>query len=214
MPDSTPTITSRLKAATDDLHRRAESRPLQRLLVKGTLPQTLYVAYLSHLYLVHRALEDRLRRARDLHPAFAAVVIEHHFREGHLRTDLDFFEVTVSQVTGLSSTRALVEAIDDVADTQPVALLGMLYVLEGSTNGSTFIARAAGRAYGLRDAGRRYLDPHGELQRSRWLAFKRDLDAVALPERQATAIIDAANVMFEGFIALSDELMAPAAVGR
>ena len=83
----------------------------------------------------------------------------------------------------------------------------MLYVLEGSTNGSKFIARAIRREYGLGEGpGASYLDPHGELQQERWQAFKRDMDDVGFTETEASAIIDAACRMFRALTDVSDEL--------
>ncbi len=64
--------------------------------------------------------------------------------------------------------RSIAETGDD-----PLRLLGMHYVLEGSNNGSRFIARHVGRAYQLSTGpGLRYLDPYGDRQRAYWMDFK------------------------------------------
>lgn len=216
MPESTPaipTIMGRLKAASEDLHRMAEGRDLQRLLVRGTLPRPLYETYLAQMHLVHTALEDRIREVTREHPAFASVLRDYHRREPQLRADLVFLGGEVAQIEPLPAARALIEHIDREAADCPVALLGMLYVLEGSTNGSKFIARSIGKAYGLSAGpGLSYLDPHGDLQRDRWLTFKQDMNAVDLSENQKTRIIAAARATFQAVADLSDELMEPVGV--
>ncbi len=216
MPESTPaipTIMGRLKAASEDLHRMAEGRDLQRLLVRGTLPRPLYETYLAQMHLVHTALEDRIREVTREHPAFASVLRDYHRREPQLRADLVFLGGEVAQIEPLPAARALIEHIDREAADCPVALLGMLYVLEGSTNGSKFIARSIGKAYGLSAGpGLSYLDPHGDLQRDRWLTFKQDMNAVDLSENEKTRIIAAARATFQAVADLSDELMEPVGV--
>ncbi len=216
MPESTPaiaTIMERLKAASEDLHRMAEGRELQRLLVRGTLPRPLYETYLAQMHLVHTALEDRIREVAREHPAFASVVRDYHWREPQLRADLVFLGGEVAQIEPLPAVWALIEHIDREAADCPVALLGMLYVLEGSTNGSKFIARSIGKAYGLSAGpGLSYLDPHGDLQRDRWLTFKQDMNAVDLSENEKTRIIAAARATFQAVADLSDELMEPVGV--
>ncbi len=215
MPESTPaiaTIMERLKGATEDLHRMAEGRDLQRLLVRGTLPRPLYEAYLAQMHLVHAALEDRIREVAAKHPAFV-VLRDYHWRQGQLRADLEFLGGKVAPIEPRPAARALIEHIDREAADCPVALLGMLYVLEGSTNGSKFIARSIGKAYGLSAGpGLSYLDPHGDLQRDRWLTFKQDMNAVDLSENEKTRIVAAAKVTFQAIADLSDELMEPVGV--
>lgn len=210
MPESTPaipTIMGRLKAASEDLHRMAEGRDLQRLLVRGTLPRPLYETYLAQMHLVHTALEDRIREVTREHPAFASVLRDYHWREPQLRADLVFLGGEVAQIEPLPAARALIEHIDREAADCPVALLGMLYVLEGSTNGSKFIARAIRKAYQLEQGpGVAYLDPHGELQRERWGAFKHDMDSVGFTETEAQDIIATAKGMFRSITEISNEL--------
>ncbi len=213
MGNTTTHIMGRLKSATNDLHRMAEDRELQRKLVKGTLPRGLYTAFLGQMYLVHRALEDRIDTVADRHPAFAAVVRDYHERQGQLEQDLTFLGADPDEVTAVPAAAALVREIGRTARDAPVALLGMLYVLEGSTNGSKFIARALHKAWGLdRGPGLSYLDPHGDLQQERWLAFKRDMDAVGFSEAEAVALIDSARLMFQSVADISDELIEPVSV--
>ena len=203
-------IMTRLKSATAELHRLAEGSSLQQRLVKGALPQDLYAAFLGQMYLTHSALEDSIRDVSATHRAFAEVLRDYHWREPQLSEDLDFLGTDLDTITAIGSTGTLVDDIHRAAAEQPVALLGILYVLEGSTNGSKFIAKAIRKAYGLgQGPGASYLDPHGDLQRERWQAFKRDMDGVGFTETEASAIIDAARRMFRALTDVSDELSEP-----
>ncbi len=205
-------IMNRLKSATADLHRNAESSPLQSQLVKGLLPRDGYVSFLRQMYRVHAVLERAIRDHSAEHPGFAAVLRDYHLREPQLREDLVFLGADPDAITPASATTAMITDIERAADQQPVALLGMLYVMEGSTNGSKFIAAAIRQAYGLAGPGTAYLDPHGDLQKERWQAFKRDMDGVGFDEDESLAIINAAMAVFRCLIDLSEELYQPVAV--
>ncbi len=142
MADTPSDIMGRLKSATDDLHRMAEGRELQTRLVKGELVRDLYLDFLGQMLLVHVALENRLRSSLDLHPAFGRVVRDYHWRETQLRADIAFVGGDADGFVPLPATAALVAQIEGTAETEPVGLMGMLYVLEGSSNGSKFVAAA------------------------------------------------------------------------
>jgi heme oxygenase len=212
MADTPLTMMGRLKAETAELHSRAESRPLQKRLVKGELPREHYTAWLAQMYLVHRVLEERIRGCADLHPAFGAVVQSRYWRAGNLEADLAHLGAEASASEPLPATSRLIENIETTAARTPVALLGMLYVREGATNGSKFIAAALRRAYGLESAGLSYLDPYGDRQKETWGEFKRDMDSTSFSEPESLAIIEAAKTIFIGVSEISDELAQPLAV--
>ena len=61
-------------------------------------------------------------------------------------------------------------------------MLGLHYVPLRACNGNYLVARVVRKAYRLDDPqdGTRYLDPFGQTQRKKWLAFKSGLDAMEL----------------------------------
>jgi heme oxygenase len=205
------TIMQRLKVETADLHTYAERRPLQGEMLKGSIARSRYGAYLGQLMLVHRTLEATLTEhasRADLDCVFKP----HQRRHDDLRTDLAFLEVDADAIEPLPATSRLIEQIQTVATDHPVALLGMLYVLEGSTNGSKFIAKGMMRTHNMQPGpGLRYLDPYGDAQMKHWQAFKADMDAMELNEQQADAIVDAAKHMFQAIADISDEVHEPVA---
>lgn len=204
-------IGDRLRTETRDLHDAAEQHPFQRALFKGTLPREQYVANLGQLYLVHRALEARIRERMSDTPALAGVVREYQFQEPYLAEDLSHFGVDPSSIQPVPATRALIETIERQGCESPVALLGHHYVLEGSNNGSRYIARNVSRAYGLPmgGSGLRYLDPYGEEQPAKWMEFKTDLLALSLTDREQDIVVGAAREMFAAIAAIGGELFEP-----
>jgi heme oxygenase len=205
-------VMEQLKTATTDLHRHAESRNLQRSMAKGALPRDVFVVYLSQMYRVHQALEAQLRTLRDAQPRVQPLFQDDQHREHNLRADLGFYGVDVSTIETGVAAGTLINQIDEAAGTQPLGLLGMLYVLEGSNNGSKYIARAVSRAYGVAPGapGLSYLDPYGDQQMPRWQAFKRDMDAAGFSPAEINVIVEAAKLMFLGIAEISDELLEPA----
>lgn len=200
-------VMDRLKEATTSLHTRAENSNFQTALANGTLPLTIYVAYLGQLLLVHQLLERHLRNCMNSIPAFALVIKDYQFQEQYLRADLAYFEVNTAKLERLPATRQLIERIETTARTNPTALLGYHYVLEGSNNGAKFLAKSLRKAYGLpSNGGTNYLDPYGDQQRAHWLQFKQDMNSIGFSEEEVANLIEAAQTMFEGFVDIGDEL--------
>ena len=98
------------------------------------------------------------------------------------------------------------ERIDEMAASEPVGLLGMHYVFEGSNNGSKYIAKAVRRSYQLDGDGTRYLDPYGENQRAYWQQFKDDMNSIEFSPAETEALLRAAGETFEGVMQLHKEL--------
>lgn len=204
----TTDIMDRLKAETALLHDEAENHPFQRRLVRGELSRRGYVAYLEGMFHLHRTLEALLRDAASHHPIVAAFPLESRFREEALQRDLAHFEVHADQTTPLPAVAHLCEMLREDAAASPTRLLGHLYVLEGSTNGSRFIARAVRRAYQLSNVdGTGYLDPHGEDQKVQWNLFKEQMRALELTAAEQNGIIEAAQSMFTAIMRISEALV-------
>lgn len=200
-----------LKAATAELHRHAESRPLQRAMARGDVTRGQCAMYLAQLALIHSALERGLKANRSTQPAIARVHRAHQIRAEVLQRDAQALGANLQAVEPMPAAAAVIARIDAAARGEAIALLGMLYVLEGSTNGAKFLARRVGDALGLpRDAPLRSFDPYGDQQAERWSAFKRNMDELELGHGQAEAIVDAAAAMFRAIADLSDEAFANA----
>ena len=212
------TLSARLKAETHDQHIRAERHPVQHELVSGRTSAAGYAAYLAQMYWVHHSLESNLsdavtREAAEAQGPLGAVVREYHRRLPQIEADLAFFDAEVGQNPASPATQRFAEWIGHTAQTRPTALLGGLYVLEGSTNGGRYIARALRRALSLADGrGTAFFDPHGEAQTERWHQFKTDLDSLALDAAAQATVVAAAGRTFDAIVEIMDDLAAAGAM--
>jgi len=205
-------IMPQLKEHTQPLHDQTEQGAFNRELVHGRLPREAYVGYLAQMLLVHQALESRLRAHRDMIPSFKQVLRDYQFQEDYLRQDLAFFGFDTANVTPNPATRAFIDFIERIEAENPVALLGIHYVFEGSNNGGKFLAKAIAKAYDLDEsgAGVRYYNPYGDEQRARWQAFKDDMNAVQFSGAETAAILKTASATFTSMINLFEAAYATA----
>ncbi len=207
-PDAAATgIAATLKDSTWELHQQAESGELQKRLVKGELGREEYAAHLSQLYLVHRTLEACLDGAAGKCNQVKALNSEDLRHTSKLEADLEHLDTTPSAVTPVPATKSFTTWIEDTAKRNPTALIGVQYVLEGSTNGNGFIAKKIGPALNLEGDGLRYLQSYGPAQRETWARFKSRLDTLDLGPSALVEVVDAAKRTFEGVRDINRELI-------
>jgi len=200
-------IMARLKSATAEHHRRAEQRKLQRDMVQGVLPRNTFAAYLGQLLHVHGRLERRLEEQGKVHPALTTVFRPHTRRTADLKADLSFYGRPADPAN--SATQRLLADLDAWAESNSYALLGPLYVLEGSMNGNKYIASALTKAWSLRPGkGVRYLNPYGADQAAKWAAFRDHMDAQDFTGDEEDAIVAAAQRTFDAIAEIADEVSA------
>lgn len=185
-----------LKETTAAEHRRAEQSPFQRLLVSGRIPLDSYLDWLDQQWRIYQALERLLGPGSGNTP----LLQEPWPRMKLLEDDLGHFGKKAGSRQPVPSTLAFVDQLERSHRDDPASLLGVLYVLEGSTNGSKYIARNIRRAFGLERPGTTFMDPHGDDQTARWARFKQLLDQAISPADVASVIQGA----FGTFAAVTD----------
>lgn len=208
------TISQQLREQTHEQHKHAEARPLERSLVRGTLPRPLYLEYLAQRLWVHRALEDALTELSATDPRVASIFGPQQRQAENLRADLADLGAEQEAAAPAPATAALLESLGVMRRGGGPAMLGVLYVLEGSKNGARYVARAIRPAYGIvGDRGVKYLDPHGEEQHAVWAAFKVRLDRCDFDPAERDAIIDAARLCFNRLAETDDQIGGALLVG-
>jgi len=196
-----------LKQATADLHTRAEKHPAQARMVGGRATREEYSAFLVQMAALHAYLEPALRELVSGVPALHGVVRPHHFRQAAASADLRALGQQPEQDAPLPATSRFCKRLVALSRHDPVALLGVLYVLEGATNGGRFIAAAVRPALSLPDGiGTAYLDPHGPFQRERWAQFRTSVDEQGLSSAEQAAVIAAAYETFEAVYEILEDL--------
>ncbi|MBW7934632.1 MAG: biliverdin-producing heme oxygenase [Gemmatimonadaceae bacterium] len=211
-----PTASAHLRAATATAHTRAERSAFQRALISGRLPLERYVAFLHAMRDIWQALEEVAPRVST--GAARAMLLEpQRFRAHDIDRDLVHLRgllPTAVSPENNAAANAFVARIHALANANPSALLGVLYVLEGSTNGGRYIARAMRRAYGLvDDQGVAFQDPYGDAQPERWAEWKAALDSMVSVGKVA-ALVDVAVETFDAVAQIGDSVLrdAPPAI--
>src|SRR5688572_5214339 len=134
-------LSMRLKTATRAEHEQTERHPLHAMLLKGKLPQTLYVSYLEQLLCIHRALAAGLERLHETQPILQSVLVREAHQQNYLQSDIESLGEHQGAIAELPATHAFTHRISECAVTAPLELIGVHYVFEGSKNGGRYLAR-------------------------------------------------------------------------
>ncbi len=191
-------IMERLKAETRGAHDRTEAIPFSAAMVQEQLPIDRFVGQLRAYLPVHRELESLLSSSR--HPAIQKVWSDDLRKTPLLEKDLRYFESTGQQgaVDADSAAQSMVAWLKELQVSNEAALLGVLYVLEGSTLGGMVLKPRIAAAYKLcDDQGQAYYSPYGPRAMPHWKEFKERMNAAVVDERDQAAVLDAAEKTFD-----------------
>ncbi|MFO0872615.1 MAG: biliverdin-producing heme oxygenase [Phycisphaerales bacterium] len=216
-------VMDRLRAETREAHVRTEAVPFSAAMVGGTLPLDRFVGQLAAYLPVHRALESVLSASND--PAVRLVWRDELAKTPLLERDLAHFSSIGVEPSdaGTAAARRFVEWIGEVARNDPSALLGVLYVLEGSTLGAAVLRGHLERAYGERAFGSRsgsgagtevapglaYYSPYGLSPMPSWAQFKARMNAAIVDRAMQDRAVAAASETFRRI----GEILAALSVG-
>ena len=199
-------IMERLRESTRELHNQAEGHEFQKLLGGGKVAVDQYITYLEQLLVIHRTLAQELEKAGSR--PVEAIVEARHTNLDSLHLDLGHFQKSPETAEPLPSTRKFLEELKATAQADPAALLGYLYVLEGSTNGARFMARTLREGLALpQSAGATYFDRYGPSQREYWMDFKARMNELELSPEQQEKIIETAKATFQIFFDMGEEIL-------
>ena len=208
-------LMARLKEETAERHQFAETRLLQKDMVSGKIARGDYGRWLVQMHAVHAALGRGLELTVAARPDVAELAQTNSGHVANLAADCRSFGMEPSDIdpdSVLEATRQIMADLDATAETNPLALLGSLYVLEGSMNGNRYIARKLTMAWAddghdaNAEPGLRYLTPYGESQRERWTTWRDRMDVMPFGDDEQTAMLHAAMRMFDGIAGISDAL--------
>lgn len=198
MIDGTP-LMDRLRTETQDRHRQVEAQPFFNALAAKDLPLESYVGLLRALETVYATLEAAASAAT--HPAVAAVWQDSMRKLPLLQRDLAYFtqhrlpEMPVATLYAL----LLADEIRRAASDDPAALLGYLYVFEGSTLGGIVLRSQVEQAFKLKDrSGLAYLSSYDKQIAAAWREFSRRMSAAPLSTSEQDRIVATAGRTFAG----------------
>lgn len=208
----TPSLADALKERTREAHARAEKHPVQARMVKGEVTRAQYAAWLGQMLPVWRAVDATLAALAARDARVGAMVKPYHAHADRVAADLTFLGASGAGHAPLAATSRFVAMVNGAASSGGPALVGVWYVLEGSSNGGRFIAKALSKALGINGPeGLTSFDPHGERQRERWQAWRADLDARVFEDHEREAILAAAVATFEAVWEVMEDMAGAAA---
>jgi len=206
MHGSASLVMDRLKAETRGSHDDTEGIPYSAAVVGRRLPKDRFIGQLAAYRTIHGALERAISQSTD--PAVTAVWDATMVKAPLLDADLAYFgaDETTAPLAARAAAQAFSDRIQDLAESDPVALLGFLYVLEGSTLGATILRGHLAAAYGLEnDQGLAYQSPYGASPMPQWMAFKARMNAAISDGPTQDRVVAAAQ---EAFRRIGDVLRA------
>lgn len=197
MTPDTPTVADRIRAAIAPAHVAVEQTAFARGMTQGTLTRAAYCDGLRQLLALHESLEAALAAADS--PLVASVYdADRMTRASIAARDLDALGHPADVADPVAP--AIAELAGRFAEwvARPAALIGALYVLEGSKMGSMILAKSLGRCLDV-NRGEVGLDYHLDGVAGRGADWKRFRAAVAeLPlseAGQADAVAGATQTM-------------------
>lgn len=191
------TLMEELRAATFLAHARLQTAPFFETLAACQLPLESFIGQLRALAVVHAVIEQAIEHCPD--ERVNSVWHVDMRRLPSLHQDLRFLEPRAIADLKEAATAALVTA-DHVrlrSIESPLALLGYVYVLEGSTLGAVVLRPLYARAFLLTDGeGLSYLGSDVPAVYARWQQYQRRMNALRLDAGEREQVVQAAGDFF------------------
>jgi len=192
-----------LKEAISERHARMEALPFIAALTSGQLPLESYVGQLRAMATIQGTLEHELAQISS--GEVRAILLDRPSRLVYLRKDLSVFDqLFIPDIElALMHTRSIAERIRRYRVEQPSDLLGVLYVLEGTTLGNavhlpdilkTFGSQTSGTAY--------YYTGYGDRTAAYWQEFCAAMNALPIDTDGCRRLIQVAHDLFDQLEAL------------
>jgi heme oxygenase len=203
-----PSLAADLKSETRDQHTRAERHPIQAAIVAGQISRREYARLVAQNRHLHEALEHALDHAATRDPRVATVFAPHHRRLANYDNDLASLGLPDADRAALPHVVAASQWLQGLAQRTPIAVLGALYVIEGSTNGGQFLSRILSKALGVTNTkGLSALDPHADRTRELWAQFRASVDALEVSDIERDQIISTARETFDRMGQIMDDVV-------
>lgn len=178
---------------------RVEAQPFFNALAANDLPLESYVGLLSALAIVYAALEEEALAA--VHPAVVAIWQDTMRKLQLLQRDLAYFKQHALPEMPVATLHALIlaEQLRRTARDEPTALLGYLYVFEGSTLGGIVLRSQVAQVFKLKDRnGLAYLSSYDKKISASWQEFSRRMNGARLSMSEQDRIVETADRTFAG----------------
>jgi heme oxygenase (biliverdin-producing, ferredoxin) len=208
-------LMNEVRQAIAESHNAIEQTAFSIAMMDGTLSAKNYAWGLIQLLNIHQTLEKSIAGCDRLLPYFTDDMI----RTPALERDLSALGYNATSFPLLPDTTAIVQALTTWSETTPFALLGCLYILEGSRMGSLVIAKPLAKTLGIAPGQTAGIEYHIEgasktPMRVRQLKEQIDSTVVDAPSQQslkegAVRFMEMLNQLYMVLPAKNNETGAP-----
>lgn len=195
MPDQNKESTLRklLREATHHHHVKLNQHSLLAGLMQPHYPLNHYQSLLCIYYQLYRLLEERIRAFLKSHPD--SFEYDDRYKVPWLIKDLAYFKIDPLILTPLSQSATNFLMIETFGQ-----LVGVLYVVEGSSLGGQMIAQILAKNHGFsQDSGSCFFTGYGENTQTFWQGFITFADTLTGDKCQCQLAIEAASQTFQLF---------------
>ena len=184
-----------LEVKTAPLREQLERLPFFEALQTHTLPKISIVSFLRCLAIIHAVLDRKLSRISQ--PQVSRLHDSTLPKLPLLTADLEVLDA--ASLPGITpAIRSALDHADEILrETDPLNLIGPLYVLEGSPNGASALKREYAHCLNVADEQLSYLGCYGSAPAARGSTFLRVLSALSFDGGQRERIAASAVRCFE-----------------
>ncbi|MCY2973126.1 MAG: biliverdin-producing heme oxygenase [Planctomycetota bacterium] len=200
---------NRIRSAIAESHDSIEKTPFSIAMMSDFISASDYARGLSQLWRIHWALETGMKSSEEV----SDFLIDEMCRTETIKRDLRSLKFCTHSFSAMSQTDSIVKQISHWAKHSPHALIGCLYILEGSRMGSLVIARPLSKALGIPSGEIAGLEYHVEGAAgtpARVRALKERIDTMPFSISQTLHIVDGAVQ----FMSMLNELYAAIPVAQ
>lgn len=192
-------IMIKLRKMSMPVHRTLNNLPYVKALMSHQLPLSSYVNALRALAVIHSVLEEEINQSENeiVRSVWSADLKKFPL----LQRDLDFFapRAIADAVPALDAAVEVTKNIRRIRLTNSVALLGYLYVFEGTTLGHKLHTPDISKIFCLtRLDGYRYVNSYGEDVDRHWQEFSTKMNRALSDSSEHEAILDTSRELFLG----------------
>lgn len=174
-----------LKQATATAHANLEQLPISSSIMKPDVTMAEYSRYLQVMYQVINEVEKRFFH-----------VVSSVFSDMNLRAKSDLIKEDLKKIGGIPEAKS--SLIFDSADKSTAFIVGIIYVVEGSTLGGRYMLKNINSVidFGGQNATT-FLDGYGNTTGSMWKKFANELSEFEAVTKSSSDIIAGAQHAFE-----------------
>lgn len=180
-----------VRSAISGSHFQIEQTDFSKGMLDGSMTVTNYSRGLVQLWHIHSTLESCATKRPEVSGFFTKEMV----RSETIQRDLQAFGFRTDNFEQMIETIAIVEQLKEWALEKPYAILGCIYILEGSRMGSLMIAKPLRKSLGLTSGDVTGVEYHTEGAAGtpmRLRSFKEKVDQAGLGDAAETELIQGA----------------------